>query len=128
MSVVLQESRNEVHRDLLKGEGAFFCSNVIEQYPFLVGQNLILLTDCASFYIVRYPLAHSRPWQGFGCFPDRFILSWVSCCGMVVDEGHQVSFGGVWNLRYVGGSDEQFWLEESLILIIVFPLVCIQWM
>ncbi len=46
---------------------------------------------------------------------------------MVMDEGHKISFGGVWELCQVGGIDEEFWFEESLILIVVFSLIQIWW-
>ena len=46
---------------------------------------------------------------------------------MVMDEGHEVLFGGIWDLRYAGGVDEEFWFEEGLIFIIVVSLVQIWW-
>ena len=40
-----------------------------------------------------------------------------------MDEGHKVSFGGVWDLRRMSGVDEEFGFEEGLIFIIVVSLV-----
>src|SRR6266478_8825011 len=114
---MLRKSRNKIHCDLLKGESAFFCSDAVEWYFSFMSQDLVLLADRASLYVVRYPLVHPRPWQDFSCFPDRLVSSGVSCRGMVVDEGHEVSFGGVWELCRVGGVDEEFWFKESLIFI-----------
>ena len=122
MSVLLQEPHNEVHCDLLKWESAFFCSNVVEWYFLLVGYDFVLLASCTAFYVVCDPLPHSCPWQDFGGFPDRLILSWVSSGRVVVDEGHEVPFRGVWDLRR-GGVDEEFWFEEGLIPIVVVSLV-----
>src|SRR6266436_6657762 len=127
MPMVLRKSRNEVHCNLLKGEGAFFCGNAIERYSFSMSHDFVLLADCASFHVVCYPLSHPCPWQGFCCFLDCFISSGVSCHGVVMDEGHEVLFGGVWDLRYVGGIDEEFLFKESLIFIIVVSLIRIWW-
>src|SRR6266403_2939985 len=120
---MLGESRNEIHRDLLKGESAFFCCDAVEGYPLLVSQDFVLLAYCASFYIVRYPLTHPHPWQGFGCSPNCFILPRVSCHRMVVDKGHKVPFGRLRELCHVGGIDEEFWFEEGLVSVVVISLV-----
>src|SRR6266436_9317412 len=122
MSMLLQESCNEIHRNLLKGEGAFFCGDVIERYFLFMSYDFILLACCASLHIVCYPLSHPRPWQDFCCFPNCFISSGVSCCGVVVDEGHEVSFCGVWDLCY-GSVDEEVWFKEGLVLVVVISLI-----
>ncbi|SRR6266436_5652061 len=123
MSVMLWKSHDKIHCDLLEGESAFLCSDVVKQYSSLMGQDLVLLANCASFHVVCYPLAHSHPWQGFSRFSDRFVSPGVSCHGVVVDESHEVSFGGVWEMHHVGGIDEEFWFEESLILVVIFSLI-----
>ncbi len=46
---------------------------------------------------------------------------------MVMDESHEVSFGGVRELCYVGSIDEEFWFEESLIFIVVVSLIQVWW-
>ncbi len=127
MSMLLRESRDEVHCNLLKGEGAFFSGDAVERYFLPMSHDFILLADCTSFHVVCYPLSHSCPWQGFCCFPDRFILSRVSCHGVVVDEGHEVPFGGIWDLCYVGGIDKEFRFKEGLILVVVVSLIQIWW-
>src|SRR6266478_3224116 len=123
MSMMLQESRDKIHCDLLEGKSAFLCGDAIKWYSFLMGQNLVLLADCASLYVICYPLAHPCPWQDFSHFVNCFVSSGVSCRGMVVDEGHKVSFGGIWELRYVDSINEKFWFEESLIFVVIFSLI-----
>ena len=62
VSVLLRESCNEVHGDLLKGEGAFFGGNAVERYFLFVGHDFVLLAGCAAFYVVCDPLSHPCPW------------------------------------------------------------------
>ncbi len=52
--MMLRESHNKVHHDLLKGESAFFCGDTVKRYPFLMGQNFVLLADCI---LLRNPLS-----------------------------------------------------------------------
>ncbi len=122
MSVLLRESRDKVHHDLLKGEGAFFCGDAVERYFLFMRYDFILLACCASFDVFCYPLSHPRPWQDFCRFPDRFISSRVSHRGVVVDEGHEVPFCGVWDLCY-SSVDEEFWFEEGLVFVVVISLI-----
>src|SRR6266404_1914167 len=120
---MLWKSCNEIHRNLLKGKGAFFRGDAIERHPFLMSQNFILLADCTSFYVVGYPLTHPHPWQDFGCFLNCLVSSRVSCRRVVMDEGHKVLFGRFWELHCMGGIDEEFWFEKGLIPVVVVPLV-----
>ena len=62
VSMLLRKPRDEVHCDLLKGEGAFFGGDAVKWYPLLMGHDFILLADHAAFYVVCDPLSHSRPW------------------------------------------------------------------
>ncbi len=47
----------------------------------------------------------------------------MSCRGVVMDEGHKVPFGRVWDLCHVSGIDEEFWAKKSLVLVVVLPLI-----
>src|SRR6266404_4487435 len=111
MSVLLWESCDEIHRNLLKGEGAFFCGDAVERYLLFMSHDFILLAGHTSFHVVRYPLLHPRPWQDFCCFPNRFVSSGVSCHGVIMDEGHEVPFCRVRDLCY-GSINEEFWFKE----------------
>ena len=62
MSMMLREPRNEVHCDLLKGEGSFFGRDAVEWYSFPVSHDFVLLAGRAAFYIVCDPLSHPCPW------------------------------------------------------------------
>ncbi len=53
-----------------------------------MGEDLILLAVGTSFDVVWYPLAHAYPFVYFSSFPDGFISSQVSSCGMVMYKGH----------------------------------------
>ncbi len=62
MPVLLREPCDEVHRNLLEGEGAFFSGDVIERcFPF-VGHDFVLLADRAALHIICNPLSHPCPW------------------------------------------------------------------
>src|SRR6266478_9678057 len=122
MSVLLRESRDEIHRDLLERESALFGCDTVERYSLSVSHNFVLLAGCAAFYVVCDPLPHPCPWQDFRSFSNRFISSGVSCGRMIMDESHKVSFRGVWYFR---GSSvyEEFQFKEGLILVVVISLV-----
>src|SRR6266403_3933433 len=124
--MLLRESRNKVHHYLLKREGALFGSNAVERYFLFVGQNLVLLADCAAFYVVRNPLLHSGPGQDFCGFSNRFVSSRMSCGGVIVDKGHKISFQGVRDLC-CGSVDKEFWFEEGLVFVVVVSLIRIGW-
>ncbi len=46
----------------------------------------------------------------------------MSCGGVVVDEGHEVFFGGIWDLCY-DSIDKEFWFEKGLIFVVVVSLI-----
>ena|SRR6266403_5922246 len=89
---LLRKSGNQVHGNLLEWESSFTSCNAIEGCLLFVRDNLILLTVCTSLYVIGYPLTHSDPSSYFGGFLDGFISSWVSCCGVIVDDGYQLAF------------------------------------
>ena len=108
MSMLWRKPRNEVHCNLLKWECILFSRDAVEGYFPLMYDNFILLAVGASFYVVGYPLVLSYPAVYLGCFSDGFISSWVSGCGVVVYEGHQLSFGCFGGCRD-DFFNEQFW-------------------
>ena len=55
-------------------------------------KDFVLLAGCASFHIVRDPFLHLGPPIFLLCFPEGFILSWMSCCGVVMHEHHDPPF------------------------------------
>jgi len=57
-----------------------------------VSKDFVLLTDGTSFDVVCYPLVHPHPGQDFCGFSDGFVVSWMSSRGVVMDQGHEVSF------------------------------------
>src|SRR6266403_1875713 len=118
MPVMLREPCDQVHCDLLKGEGAFFGCDAVEWYSFLVSHDFVLLAGRAAFYVFCDPLPHARPWQDLRSFSDRFVSSGVSCGRMIVDEGHEVSFR---KLRYLRSRSvyKEFRFEEGLVFIVV---------
>src|SRR6266403_5668572 len=126
VSVLLRESRDEVHRDLLEREGAFFGRDAVERYPFLVGHDFVLLAGSAAFDVVCDPLPHPCPRQDLCSFSNRFVSAGMSCGWVIVDERHQISFRGIWYLR-VGGVYEEFRFEQGLIPVVVISLVGIRW-
>src|SRR6266403_6203677 len=124
--MLLREPRNEIHCYLLKRESALFGGDAIKWYFLFVGQNLILLADRAAFYVVRDPLSHSSPGQDLCGFSNCFVSSGVSCGGVIVDEGHEISFRGVWDLC-CGSVNKDFWFEEGLVFVVVVSLIRIGW-
>ena len=50
-----------------------------------MGLDLILLASGAPLDVVHDPLVHSRPLIEFFGFPDYFISSRMSSCGVVMD-------------------------------------------
>ena len=91
-----------------------------------MGDDLVLLAVSASFYIIRYPSTHPYPVMRLACFPNGFISSRMSSCGVIVYESHQLSFG-----RFGGSCDnplnEQFQFEECLIFVIILTLIGVRW-
>ncbi len=126
MSVLLRESCDKVHCDLLERESAFFGGDAVERCFLFVGQDFVLLTDCTPFYIVCDPLSHSCPWQDFISPSGCLVASRVSCSGVVVDEGHEVSFRGIWDLGR-DSVDKEFWSEEGLVFVVIVSLVQVGW-
>ena len=62
VSVLLRESRDEVHRNLLEREGAFFGRDAVERYFLFMGHDFILLAGCAALNVICDPLPHPCPW------------------------------------------------------------------
>ena len=74
-----------------------------------VCENLVLLASGTAFNVARDPLLHSRPPVFLLCFPKSFVSAWVSCCWMIVHEGHDTSF----NFKDRGHNDLSFGVHGS---------------
>ena len=74
-----------------------------------VCEDLVLLASCTSLYIVSDPFLHPRPPVFLFRFPNSFVTAWVSCCGVVMHEGHNASFdfedGRYNDFPFRGGGD-----------------------
>src|SRR6266404_4226222 len=122
MSVLLRESCDKIHRNLLKGEGAFFGCNAVKRRFSLMSQDFILLAGSAAFDVICDPLSHPCPGQDLRGFSYCFVSSRVSCGRVIMDERHQVPFRGLRYLR-IGGAYKEFRLEQGLIFIVVVSVV-----
>ncbi len=120
--MLLWESRNKVHCNLLERESALLGGDAVERCFLFMSQDFVLLTGCTTFYVVCDPLSHPCPGQDFISFSGCFIASRMSCSRVVVDEGHEVSFRGVRDLGR-DSVDEEFWFEEGLVLVVVVSLI-----
>ncbi len=79
------------------------CGDSIEGYLLSMHDDFVLLAVSTPFYVIGYPLMHFCPIVCLACFPNSFVSAGVSGCGMVVYEGHQLSFG-----CFGGGCDNSF--------------------
>ena len=72
-----------------------------------MGEDLVLLANSASLYIVGNPFLHPRPPVFFLRFSDSFVTAWMSCCGVIMHEGHNASLdlkdGGYDDFPFRGG-------------------------
>ena len=57
-----------------------------------MGEDFVLLTRSASFDIVCDPIVHFNPFCVCFGFVDSLVSARVSCCGVVVNEGHNEPF------------------------------------
>jgi len=94
MPILLGESYNEIHCNLLEGEGSFFSGDLIKGNFSLVSEDFVLLTVGTSFDIIGYPLVHAWPFKYFSSFPNGFVSSWMSGCGVVINCHLVVLVGG----------------------------------
>ena len=100
-----------------------------------MGKDLVLLASSASFYVVGNPFLHSRPPILFLRFPNSFVTAWVSCCRVVMHEGHNASFdlndGRYDDFPFRGGGSrchyKLVFREYSDIFIVGFPFVGARW-
>src|SRR6266403_6375818 len=124
--MLLREPRDEVHCDLLEGEGAFFGCNAVDGYFLFVSHDFILLAGRAAFDVVCDPLPHPFPRENLRSLSDCFVSSGVSRSRVIVNEVHQSSFRGVWYLCS-GSVYEEFWFKQGLVLVVVVSLVRVGW-
>ncbi len=94
MPILLWESCNKIHHNLLEGKCPFFSGNLVKGDFSSVSKDFVLLTVGASFDVIGYPLVHACPFEYLGGFSNGFVLSWVPGCGVIMDKGHQLLFGG----------------------------------
>jgi hypothetical protein len=125
-SVAHRKARDKIHCYLLKGEGVVGHRDVVCGSACLVGDNLVLLTDCTSFYIVSYPCIHSFPLVALLCPSYCFISSWVASRRVVVCPHHQrlLLFWGWWCIQLYRVNELFVWKYRDS-LVVVLTLVCI---
>ena len=101
-----------------------------------MGKDFVLLAGGTSFYVVGNPFFHPRPPVLLLCFPNGFVAAWMSCCGVVVHEGHNASFDlndGWYDDFPFGGSHGsgryyEFALGEYCdVFIVGFPFIGTRW-
>src|SRR5258708_36314715 len=86
------KSCDEIHSDLLKGEGVFWGGDTIERDSRPVSKVLVLLPCCTSSNVIGDPGLHPFPSEVVLGLSEGLIPSRVSCCGVVVHQHHQVPF------------------------------------
>ncbi len=84
------------------------CGDSVEGYLLSMRDDLVLLAVGASFYVIGYPSTHSRPIVCLARLPNGFVSPGVSGHGVVVYEGHQLSFG-CFGRCCDDSFNEQFW-------------------
>lgn len=125
---MLEESCNQVHCYLLKGKGVFVGDYVVEWCTLFVCEDFVLLACSTSFNIIHDLLIHPCPLcMGFS-FLNSFILSQMSCCGMIVDNGHDRSLlcfiKLFFHMHYV---NKVFRWDDWHASVVIFTLVNTKW-
>ena len=101
-----------------------------------MGEDFVLLASSASLYVVSNPFLHLRPPVFFLRFPNSFVTTWVSCCRVVMHEGHNASFdlkdGRYDDFPFRGGGNSRRYYELVFgeycdVFIVSFPLVGTRW-
>ena len=102
-----------------------------------MGEDFVLLASGASLHVVGNPFLHSGPPILFLRFPNSFVTAWMSCCGVVMHEGHNASFdlnnGGYDDLSFVGNGSsrchyELVFREYCDVFIVGFSFVGTRWL
>lgn len=122
---------DQVHGHTLEGQCSRLCQYVIHPSCSSMCEDLVLLAYCASFYIIGDPFFHFQPPIPFLCFSKCFISTWVSCCRVIMHQGHDSSLHfqnrGHHNLSFhrdSGGCCDKFAVREHCdVLIVHFALV-----
>jgi hypothetical protein len=91
-----------------------------------MGEDLVLLAGRTALNILGDPMVH--PWlkEAVSGLSDRFILAWVPHCGVVMDQGHQVTFLCFRGLPNCYGLYKFLWWQHSYISVVFFPLVGVE--
>ena len=101
-----------------------------------MGEDFVLLASSASLYVVGDPFFHPRPPVFFLRFPNSFVTAWMSCCRVVMHEGHNASFdlddGGYNDFSFRGGGSGRCYYELVFgeycdIFIVGLPFVGTRW-
>jgi hypothetical protein len=103
LTVVLRQPRDQIHGYLLEWKCVWARRDSVHWRLFLVCHYFILLASGASLDVVCDPLAHPWPLLVLFGFADCFVSSGVSCCSVVVDQGHDGSFLFLCRGRSFGG-------------------------
>src|SRR5258707_5064391 len=125
-SSYLWQTSDQIHGDLLEWKGVLWGSDAIEGDSRSVRKVFVLLTRHASGDIISDPGLHP--------FPDQMVLgllkglvpSRVSCRGVVMGQGHKVSFLRFRGCRYGYLSNELCRREDNHVPIVFLALFDIQ--
>ncbi len=84
LSSYIWKSCDEIHGNLLKGEGVFWGSDAIERNSRPMSKILVLLACCTSSNIIGDPGLHSSPFEMVLGLSEGLISSRVPCHGVVM--------------------------------------------
>jgi hypothetical protein len=125
LSIAHGEACDEVHCYLLEGKGMVGRWNAVCGGTRFVGDDFVLLTSCASSYIVGYPRVHPLPLTALFHPSYCFVSSWVAGRGVVVRPCHQrLSFLNGWRCVAFYCVNEFLLREYCDTLVVVLALVC----
>jgi hypothetical protein len=89
----------------------------------VVDKDFILLAGCTPFHVLSDPMVHPWPGEVILSLPDCFVLPRVFCCGVVVDQGHEVLLLGLGHSVDGDKSYEFLRQEYNYVSVILFSLV-----
>src|SRR5258708_3570889 len=121
-SSYLGQASDQIHGDLLEWKGVFWGSDTIEGDSRSVRKVFVLLTRRAPGDVVGNPGFHPFPDQVVLGLSESLVPSRVSCRGVVMDQGHKVSFLCLRGCRYRYFSNELRWREDNHVPIVFLAL------
>jgi hypothetical protein len=104
----------------------YWGANPVEGDLGAVDEDFILLAGCTPFHILSNPMVHSWPREVVFGLLDCLVSPRVSCCGVVMYQGHEVSLLSLRDSINGDGSYELLRQEYSYVLVVLFPLVNVQ--